>query len=145
MRTTRKNPDEAGQSAALLVSDRDLGVLTALVEQRILGPDGPAAERLEAELERATVVPHAELPPDVVALGSRVVFEDENGRAREVELVMPKEADAARGRVSVLAPVGSALLGLRQGGAIAWPMPGDRVAQLRIVSVRPPDDAPATA
>lgn len=143
MPTTRKIPDETRHAAALLVSDRDVGVLTELIEQRILGPDGPAAERLEAELERATVVPLAELPPDVVALGSRVVFEDESGRTREVELVLPKEADAARGRVSVLAPVGSALIGLRQGGAIDWPMPGDRVAKLRIVSVQGPEAAPA--
>jgi regulator of nucleoside diphosphate kinase len=110
--------------------------LRALVEQHSEGLDALAAERLAAELDRAIVVEG--LPPGIVAPGSRVRFEDERtGALREAVLVYPGDADASAGRISVLAPVGAAILGLAAGDAIAWPLPGGREARIRIRAVEP--------
>jgi regulator of nucleoside diphosphate kinase len=123
----------------IFVSRSDLNRLLPLVEQHAGGVDGVAAERLEAELDRAVVVEDGPVAPDVVAMESRVTFEDEGtGTAREVVLVYPGSADASAGRVSVLAPVGAALLGLRTGDRIDWPLPDGRTARIRILSVAPP-------
>jgi regulator of nucleoside diphosphate kinase len=123
----------------IYVSRSDLKRLLPLVEQHAGGVDGVAAERLEAELDRAIVVEDGPVAPDVVAMESRVTFEDEGtGTAREVTLVYPGSADASAGRVSVLAPVGAALLGLRTGDRIDWPLPDGRTARIRILSVAPP-------
>jgi regulator of nucleoside diphosphate kinase len=121
------------------ISRSDLERLRALVEQHSEGRDAAAAERLAMEVDRAVVVDR--LPPGVVGVGSRVRFEDERtGATRVVVLVYPSAADVSAGRVSVLAPVGAALLGLSAGDRIEWPLPGGREARLRIVSV----DAPAS-
>ena len=131
-------------SAALLderptiwLSGLELERLRAVVAKHLDSPDAEAAEELEAELDRALVVPPARMPPSVVRMGSSVVFEDEQGRRRGLQLVYPHEASPAHGRVSVLAPVGVALLGMPVGAAIAWPLPGGRSARLRIVEVGP--------
>src|SRR5690606_9050866 len=79
------------------------------------------AERLLQEIERSRVVPSADLPADVVTIGSRVTFTDESTReARTVTLVLPPDADIAEHRVSVLTPIGAALIGLSQGASISW-------------------------
>ncbi len=71
------------------------------------------AEALLGELTRADVVDDADMPGDVVGIQSRVECVDENsGEQHTLTLVLPHEADAGAGRISVLAPVGSALLGL---------------------------------
>src|SRR5689334_14241831 len=76
--------------------------------------DAPGAEALRAELERARVVAPQELPRDVISMNSTAECVDEaSGRARALTLVYPREADAAQGRISVLAPVGAALLGMK--------------------------------
>lgn len=124
------------QEARIFVSHDDLARLRALVDRHLQGPQQAAAEMLEAELDRAIVLPQDQVPPDVVTMRSRVVFEDlGTGKRREAELVYPEEADVAQARISVLAPVGTALLGLSQGDSISWPLPGGRTTTLRIVSV----------
>lgn len=131
-------------SSRIHVARSELDRLRALVEQHSEGRDATAAERLGAELDRAVVVER--LPAGVVAPGSRVRFEDERTRlVREAVLVYPSGADASAGRISVLAPIGAALLGLAEGDTIAWPLPGDRVARIRILSVEPPAAAKTAA
>jgi regulator of nucleoside diphosphate kinase len=111
--------------------------LRALVEQHSEGRDAALAERLGAELDRAVVVDR--LPLGVAAPGARVRFEDgRTGVVREAVLVYPAGADASAGRISVLAPVGAALLGLAVGDTISWPLPGGREARIRILAVEPP-------
>jgi regulator of nucleoside diphosphate kinase len=118
------------------VARSEMDRLRALVEQHSEGRDALAAERLGAELDRAIVVD--QLPIGVVGPGSRVRFEDERTRAvREAVLVYPAGADASAGRISVLAPIGAALLGLAAGDAIEWPLPGGREARIRILAVEP--------
>ena len=76
------------------------------------------------------------VPDDVVTMHTRCTYIDEvTGTQREIELVYPDEADPARGRISVLTPVGSALLGLRVGQEIAWNFPDGSVRCLKIASV----------
>lgn len=130
----------------IYVTQPELERLRDLVEQNSEGRDGAAAERLGAELDRALVVPAERLPADVVTMDSRVTFEDErSGAVREVVVVYPGAADASSGRVSVLAPVGAALIGLRQGDEIDWPLPDGRTASLRILSVSQPGPGRETA
>lgn len=91
---------------------------------------------LAEELERAIVVPVDRIPEDVVTMNSRLIYCDESsGTTREVELVYPSEADPVAGRVSVLAPVGCALLGLRAGQSIDWNLPSGKVHRLRVERV----------
>jgi regulator of nucleoside diphosphate kinase len=123
-------------SVPLRIRARDAEVLGSLV-QAAGGRDAAIAELLDEELARATIVDDDALPSDVVGLGSRVVYEDgARGERREVELVLPSQAEAARGRISVLSPVGCALLGLAAGATIDWPMPGGRMGHLRVIEVR---------
>jgi regulator of nucleoside diphosphate kinase len=121
---------------AIIVGKHDLERLRAVVESNLFGRDEEAAERLGAELDRAIVVPQDAVPPEIVTVGSRVVFEDaDTGRTREVTLCEPRDADPSQGRVSILAPVGSALLGLGVGETIDWPLPNGRTGTFRIVAV----------
>jgi len=110
----------------IVVTDRDLALLRLLRDHA----------HLESELERADVVDARHVPPDVVTMNSRVVFEDaSSGRRTEVTIVFPQDADLARGRISVLAPVGTALLGLAEGDSIVWPFPDGSSRCLRVVEV----------
>jgi regulator of nucleoside diphosphate kinase len=130
----------------IYISEIDLDRLHALVDQHWDGRDGTAAERLAGELDRAIVVGPEELPSDAVTLHSRVAFEDiRTGAIREVVLVYPSAADASAGRLSVLAPIGAALLGLRVGDTIEWPLPDGRTAEIRILTVTQPSLAGETA
>lgn len=123
----------------IYITDSDLERLRALVDQHTEGRDAASAERLAAELDRAVVVDPARLPRDAVTMDSRVTFEEARaGRVREVVLVYPANANPAAGRISVLAPVGAALLGLRTGDEIEWPLPDGRTARIRILAVTQP-------
>ncbi|MBE0615535.1 MAG: nucleoside diphosphate kinase regulator [Burkholderiales bacterium] len=91
---------------------------------------------LAKELERAIVVPSDRIPKDVVTMNSRLIYSDEStGTTRQVELVYPDEADPMTGRVSILAPVGCALLGLSAGQSIDWNLPDGKVHRLRVERV----------
>lgn len=115
----------------LMIADLDYARL------RTLAAGGNLAE----ELSRATVVPKEQMPENVVRMHSRVTYLDESsGERREVELVFPEEADMASGKVSVLAPVGAALLGLVVGQSIDWPFPDGRARRLRVESTLAPSD-----
>jgi len=93
-------------------------------------------EDLEAELERAEIVDPSRMPPTVVTMNSTVRFAVE-GSAEEktLTLVYPRDANTQAGRISVLTPVGSALLGAAQGDAIDWPKPGGGMLRVRIREV----------
>lgn len=80
--------------------------------------DSSAATALEAELERAGVVAAREIQPTVITMNSRVACRSESGVTREVEIVYPRRADASAGRISVLAPLGRALLGASVGDRV---------------------------
>lgn len=96
----------------------------------------PTADFLAREVARATVVPSEAPPRDVVAMGSTVTFRDDTtGQDRTVTLVYPDEADMTEGRVSVLTPVGAALIGLPAGQSIEWQTPGGGWRSLTVLRV----------
>ena len=95
----------------------------------------PGVEALEQELARANVVGHDEVPAGVVTMNSRVFCRDEgSGKEYHLTLVYPQDAGPA-GTVSILAPVGSALLGLTVGQHIDWPTPAGKLIQLTLLEV----------
>lgn len=104
--------------------------------QRVLAfKETDAVEQLDAELARANVVPPDQIGSDVVTMNSDVVYEDlASGIRRVVRVVYPEDADPERGWVSVLAPLGAALLGMRVGQEIAWNMPRG-VRRVRVLAV----------
>lgn len=123
---------------SIYLTQVDLDRLFDLVET--YGPGaGPGADRLqqlESELVRAVVVPRDQIPKDVVTMNSRVVFEDETtGEKREITLVYPKQADIGSGKVSVLVPVGTALLGVKVGQSIDWELPNGVKHRYKVVAV----------
>ena len=90
---------------------------------------------LGEELERAIEVEPDDVPSDVVTLSSTVRVTDlENGASMDYTIVMPGEANYDAGRISVLAPLGTALLGYRVGDEIEWEVPRG-VRRLRIAAV----------
>lgn len=96
------------------------------------------SDELADELDRAIVVKMEQLPGDVVAMHVPCTYIDQRiGVQREVELVYPDEVDPAKGKISVLTPVGSALIGLRVGQEIAWEFPDGSEHCLRVASVTP--------
>ena len=90
------------------------------------------------ELERARVVPDASVPKDIVTMNSAVLFRTDAGDERSVELVFPKDADIAARKISVLTPVGSALIGLRTGNSITCLTRDGRKQVLTVLSVMQP-------
>lgn len=118
----------------------DADRLWALLEHGIGRRDQSAVEHLEDELARARIVEPDALSPHVVRIGSRVRYEElTSGIERHVRLVWPHEADLDAGRISVLSPIGAALLGLAPDQEIEWPLP-DRKARVRVLSVAPVSD-----
>jgi regulator of nucleoside diphosphate kinase len=116
----------------IYLTQKDMDRLLALVDAY----PGQRFEKLEGELLRAHVVAPREIPHDVVTMNSRVVFENQaTGERREVTLVYPGGADIDSGKISVLTPVGTALLGLRVGQSIEWELPGGARQRYRIAAV----------
>lgn len=117
---------------SIYLTQNDMDQLLQLVEAY----PGTRFHKLESELLRAVVVPPGDIPNDVVTMNSRALFENETtGERREIKLVYPGSADIAAGRVSVLAPIGTALLGLRVGQSIDWELPNGEKQRYRVVAV----------
>jgi regulator of nucleoside diphosphate kinase len=120
----------------IVIAEADARRLAFLLEAEGLDRDAAHLRELRDELERAVIVPVDEVPEGVITMhGSAVVLDLASGARQELRLVYPHDADPARGRVSVLAPLGTALLGYRAGDEISWNSPGG-ARRLRIESVR---------
>jgi regulator of nucleoside diphosphate kinase len=120
----------------IVLTDQDLTRLRRLLAQHATGRNAKECEALEAEIDAAEVVAPTDMPHDVVTMNSRVRFVDEGtGQEEEATLVYPSEANVDERRISVLAPIGAALLGLSVGQDIDWPLPNGATKRLRVVSV----------
>ena len=129
----------AGSRPRLIIDERAYPRLLALAERaRAKVPE--LADRLIEEIERADLRAGSDMPADVVTLGSEVTYR-EGDKSQTVRIVAPEEADIERRQISVLTPVGAALLGLRVGQKISWEMPDKRAAILEVVAVRQPEMA----
>jgi len=90
---------------------------------------------LEEELDRAHVVSPSQVPADVITMNSKVCVTDlDTGDALTYTLVFPRDADVAQGKISVLAPIGTAILGYRAGDVIVWKVPGGE-RRLRVEAI----------
>ncbi len=119
----------------IIISSLDADRLYALMES--LPANSFAGEKeLEAELGRANIVEPHEVPATVVTMNSTVNFVVEStGEEFTLTLVYPKNIDSSGNKISILAPVGSALLGLSQGDQIEWPKPGGGLITVTIKEV----------
>lgn len=110
-------------------------ILVTIFDMAALGQlrgNGP----LRRELDRAIVVSSMAIPPDVATMNSTIRYVDEaSGERRTVSLVYPAQSDAEAGKVSVLEPVGTALLGLSAGQAIEWDFPDGSRRRLKLEAV----------
>lgn len=97
---------------------------------------------LESELERAEVVPSQRIPGDVITMNSRVVLTDlENGEEMDLTLVFPNASAPGEGKISVLAPIGTAMIGYRLGDVFEWDTPdGKRSLRVDRVLYQPEAD-----
>jgi regulator of nucleoside diphosphate kinase len=126
--------DENGRPA-LVLSRLDCERLEALLEQPAHA--GPQFDALRDELARAELREPRDMPADAITMNSTARVRDaSSGEERELALVYPRDADGSPDKVSILAPVGSALLGLRAGQEIEWPLPGGRSTRLQVLAIR---------
>ena len=123
----------------IVISTDNARVLRGLLSRRSNARlDAEHLDDLSAELDRALVLDPSELAPTVVTMYARVrVLDLASGRRQELTLVSPGEADVSGGLISVLAPVGTALLGYRTGDVIERAMPGG-IRRLLIEEVTQP-------
>lgn len=123
------------RNTRIVLTSRDLERLEALL--RSLPPNGfPDKANLEREIERAEVVAPEDIPPNVVTMNSTVRFKiADSSEDLSLKLVYPKDIGSEPDRISVLAPIGSALLGLSVGDELEWPRPGGGMTKVRVVDV----------
>ena len=129
-----KNITNSRPTPAIIVSDIDQERLSGLA-LAVMDRAPDVASVLLAEMDRATVLDASAVPANVVRMGSTVEFRSDNGRERRVKLVFPADADIAAGRISVLTPVGAALIGLSEDQSIAWKTRDGREQRLTVLKV----------
>ncbi len=109
----------------------------------LLTANQPRAEgraNLRDELAQATVLPRDQFPAGIVAMNTQVRFIDlDSNETEEYTITLPQHADAEARRLSVLSPIGTALLGYREGDELTWPTPGG-LRRLRILDAKPGEE-----
>ncbi len=121
----------------IYITDFDMKRLRQLLEgtKAWSDKDRQYMEVLEEELDRAVVVSSMKVPPDVVTMNSKLQVKDlDAGKYLNFQLVFPRDADFEQGKVSILAPIGTALLGYRTGDTIDWVVPSG-IRRLKIENV----------
>lgn len=111
----------------LFITDTDRDRLEKLLlgTRQWSSRDKEHLQALEEELDKAHTVESREIPGDVVTMRSQVRVRDmKSGKEMDLSVVFPSEADSEQGKISVLAPIGTALLGYRVGDIVEWKVPG---------------------
>ncbi|MEI9431196.1 nucleoside diphosphate kinase regulator [Mesorhizobium sp. Cs1299R1N3] len=124
-------------SAQILISDTDHDRLTGLA-RTVLDRAPETAEELLAELDRAVITEAEAMPTDVVRMGSTVTVRGESGDIKHITLVYPGDADIAENRISVLTPMGTALVGASIGQVVCWSGRGGRKLSVIVEAVDTP-------
>jgi len=108
----------------LLIGDRSEASLRSIARKAMVR-EPEVAESLLEEIDRADVISESEIPDDVIRIGSFITYRvGPTGTVNTIQLVSPHEADLSRLRVPVVSAVGAALIGLRAGQQIEWPLAG---------------------
>ncbi len=130
----KRNP----RAPKITINADDLAHIEALAEGAM--QRNPAlADRLLEEIGRARIVAPGKMPTNVVSIGSIVTYRDETtGVERTVTLTYPEDADIAQQRVSVVTPIGVALLGLPEGAVFHWDTRTDQRRMLKVLRVQAP-------
>lgn len=112
----------------IFITQFDKDRLEELIEAADLGDlERKDLQDLQEELDRARIVETKRMPPNVVTMNSRVLLRDvDTSEEMTYTLVFPKDADIDSGAISVLAPVGTAILGYREGDVVEWKVPSGR-------------------
>jgi regulator of nucleoside diphosphate kinase len=134
---TRTPVTEDNTTPTLVIDAAQLAQLRGAV--RLAAQTAPEiAERLLEEIDRAEVLPSDEVPDQVVTIGRWVRYQNvDNDSTRTVQLVLPAQANAAEGKLSIVSPIGAALIGLSEGQLMPWETrDGDR-QWLRVLQVSP--------
>jgi len=112
------------------------------IARDLVGPSAQAITYLLSEIGRARIVDQEQLPDDVVRVGSTVSFTTPDGFDRTYQIVFPDQADISSGKVSVLTPIGAALIGLSRGHDFPWTARDGRKLTLTVVNVVQPGRTP---
>jgi regulator of nucleoside diphosphate kinase len=119
----------------IIVSNADYERLTDLATASLERlPE--VAEELLAEMDRAKIVRDDSVPANVVRMGSTVTFRSDDGRELTETLVYPADEDSDAHKISVMTPVGAALIGLAEGQSISWTARDGRKHELTVVKVK---------
>lgn len=114
------------KTSTIYITELDYNRLNGLIDRtrESNGTDREYLNKLEAELDRAEIVDPKDIPANVITMRSTVRLKDlVTGESNTYSLVFPTEANFAEGKISILAPIGTAILGYRQGDTIEWPVP----------------------
>lgn len=126
----------------IYISRDDYAKLRLLLATALHSNGSSALHKLREELDRAAVIDPAAFPPGIVTMDSTVQYEDlGTGEIEEYTIVFPDRANVERKRLSILAPIGTALIGCRVGDIVNWSTPGG-VRQLKVRQVTPPAPEP---
>lgn len=129
-----KDMTEIREKPSIIVSEADQQRLTDLAAAALERFPAVAGE-LMAEMARARVVPNRTVPATTVQMGSTVRFRSDDGYERTVTLVFPGLADIAEGKISIMTPIGAALIGLSEGQTITWATRDGREGRLVVLEV----------
>lgn len=118
---------KADSDRQIFITDFDLKRLRELIADPDMstGRNKKHINELEEELEKASVVASVDIPPTVITMNSKVILEDlDSGEKLTITLTFPSDADVDQGKISVLAPVGTAIIGYSVGSTVEWNVPG---------------------
>lgn len=135
IQSTETKKKTQSRAPKIVINEDELSHIEALAEGAI--QRNPAlADRLLEEIGRAQIVKSHKMPNDVVSIGSIVTYRDEaTSQTKTVTLVYPEHADITRQRISILTPIGVALLGLSEGAAFYWDTRDEQRRLLTVIAV----------
>jgi len=124
-------------SRTIYITETDYERLTDLLQSGTAGSqrDNSNHHKLESELERAMIVDAKEIPRDVITMNSKAVLMDMDSKKEITHtLVFPSQADSAKNKISILAPIGMAMLGYRTGDIFEWKVPAG-TRRMKIIKI----------
>ncbi|EKF17430.1 nucleoside diphosphate kinase regulator [Nitratireductor pacificus] len=127
-------PQKTGRKPSITISETDYERLSGLAEA-LEDRNPEISETMMAELDRARVVRDSALAGTVVRMGSTLTYTADAGEPKTVTLVYPGDADIEQGRISITTPVGTALLGLKEGQSIDWAARNGQIHRLTVLTV----------